>query len=168
MGSIPYLYLVDEAKTLQAQNDEIIKEVCFTEDFGNIEGDDIRKICDGLGAKAGDCTDQLDGSENTGYSLDFNIKYWKAVKKGYKGTMKEFDERQKKLAKGLGVATTGAGFVAGLFSKESNQGDSVNYGTKTTEDTKPKMSIGSILGLSVGVMALIGVGLYFALRNPKN
>jgi hypothetical protein len=30
------------------------------------------------------------------------------------------------------------------------------------------MSIGSILGLSVGVMALIGVGLYFALRNPKN
>lgn len=168
MGSIPYLYVVDSAKEQQAVNDEVIKEVCFTEDFGNIEGDDIRKICDSLGTKAQDCTDQLDGTESTGYSLDFNTKYWKAVKKGYKGTIKEFDARQQKIGKGLGYATTAGGFVAGLFSKKSNQGDSVSYDTKTVEDTKPKMSIGSILGLSVGVIALIGVGLYFALRNPKN
>jgi hypothetical protein len=166
MGSIPYLYLVNGTNVASTPNeDEIIKEVCFTEDFANFDSSDISKICDSLGTKSQDCTDQLDGSEKTGYSLDFNIKYWRAVKKGYKGTMKEFDERQKKLAKGLGVATTGAGFVAGLFSKESNQGDV--YGT-TPEDTKSKMSIGSILGLSVGVIALIGVGLYFALRNPKN
>lgn len=168
MGSIPYLYVVDSAKEQQAINDEVIKEVCFTEDFGNIEGDDIRKICDSLGTKSQDCTDQLDGTESTGYDLDFNIKYWKAVKKGYKGTIKEFDARQQKIGKGLGYATTAGGFVAGLFSKESNQGASVSYDTKTVDNTKPKMSIGSILGLSVGVIALIGVGLYFALRNPKN
>lgn len=168
MGSIPYLYVVDSAKEQQAINDEVIKEVCFTEDFGNIEGDDIRKICDGLGTKSQDCTDQLDGTESTGYDLDFNIKYWRAVKKGYKGTIKEFDARQQKIGKGLGYATTAGGFVAGLFSKKSNQGDSVSYDTKTVDNTKPKMSIGSILGLSVGVMAVIGIGLYFALRNPKN
>lgn len=166
MGSIPYLYVVDSANEQQDINDEVIKEVCFTEDFGNIEGDDIRKICDGLGTRSGDCTDQLDGSEATGYNEAFNIKYWRAVKKGYKGTIKEFDARQQKIGKGLGYATTAGGFVAGLFSKKSNQGDS--YDTKTVDNTKPKMSIGSILGLSVGVMAVIGIGLYFVLRTPKN
>jgi hypothetical protein len=168
MGSIPYLYVVDEAKTLQAKNDEIIKEVCFTEDFANFDSTDVSKICDGLGTRSGDCEDQLvDHPESTGYDLDFNIKYWKAVKKGYKGTIKEFDARQQKVGKGLGYATTAGTFLAGLLSKKSNQGESVSYGKTTLEDTKPKMSIGSIIGLSVGAMALIGVGLYFALRNKK-
>jgi hypothetical protein len=167
MGSIPYLYVVDEAKTLQAKNDEIIKEVCFTEDYANFDSSDISKICDGLGTKSGDCTDQLDGTESTGYDLDFNIKYWKAVKKGYKGTIKEFDDRQQKVGKAFGYATTAGTFLAGLLSKKSNQGESVSYDKTTEEDIKPKMSIGSILGLSVGVIALIGVGLYFALRDKK-
>jgi len=163
MSSLSYLTL-ELSKDRQKKNDAIITEICHEEQYNNVTGSDIEKICSGLGNRADDCRDQLDGSEKTGFSDSINLGYWKAVKRGYKGTITEYSKRKQAIDKSLGYATSGIGVIAGLFSKVSNQGDAV-VPSATTEPKSPK--IGNILGIALGGAVIIGAIFFVLVKDSK-
>jgi hypothetical protein len=134
------------------------------EGFNNLTGSQIDTLCSKIakGGKQDSCYDQLDGTRNSGYDETITLNYWKAVSKGYAGTIKEFAKKQEKISSGIDTLTTGAGFLSGLFSSSSNQGS--DYKTDVVEDKKG-LSTGAKVGIGAGVAVLISTLLYFAFRK---
>lgn len=163
MSSLSYLTL-ELSKEQQKKNDAIITEISHEEQYDNMSGSDIEKICSGLGNRADDCRDQLDGSQKSGYSTSVTTGYWKAVKRGYKGTISDYNKRKEAIDKSLGYTTTALGVVSGLFSKKSNQGDA-NVPTATTEPKAPTLS--NILGIALGGIVVIGAIFYVLVKDSK-
>jgi hypothetical protein len=142
------------------RNDEIIKMVLI-EDYSNLSGDQIDTICSKIpkGNKQDSCYDQLDGTKSSGKSDSVTSSYWKAVSKGYEGTIDEFSKRKDTLSKILGIGVEAGGFLSGLIG--SNNTDA------TTEITQQGLSRGAKIGIAFGVVSVLGVIGYLIYKNNK-
>lgn len=163
MSSLSYLTL-ELSKEQQKKNDAIITEICHEEQYANMSGSDIEKVCSGLGNRADDCRDQLDGTAKSGFSTSVTTGYWRAVKRGYKGTIADYSKRKDAIDKSLGYTSTAIGIVSGLFSKGSNQGN-VNVPSATTEPKAP--TLGNILAIALGGIVVIGAIFFVLVKDSK-
>lgn len=135
------------------RNDEIIKSV-IREEFSNVTGEQIDTICSKIakGNKQDSCYDQLDGSRPSGKSDSVTLSYWKAVSKGYEGTITEFEKRKTFLSSALDYGVKAGGFLSGLVGGNSSSS------VVTTE--KQGLSTGAKIGIGVGVVAVLGTVIY--------
>ena len=166
MGSIYFEPYIDKA--IENSNDEIVKQILIDESqeqLSNITGDEIETICTKISNSdiSDNCRDQLDGTRKSGQSVDNTISYWKAVAKGYKGTISEFIAKKSFWAKALNLLNVGAGLGIGLLTGNSNQGDAPT----NTSNEKRRLSVSSRFWIAFGVVGLVGVGVFFALRTKK-
>ena len=157
MGTVAYQPYIDKA--IEERNNRIVKEVII-EDYNNVSGDEILSTCskidNGKGERYNSCVDQMDGTEKSGYSASITQSYWKAVSKGYSGTIAQFAKKKDTISKGLGLAVSAGTFLSGLASSKSNQG--VDY-KATPEETKKMSSKNKIIIASSVVLALGIVGI---------
>lgn len=160
MGTVLYTpALVQQADELR--DEEIIKEIIEEEANSNISGDDIKKICINLkGLKKESCYAQLEGTEKTDYSESQLAGYWKAVSKGYTKPITEFVKKKETISKLFGYAISAGTALSGLTTGASNQGDDYS---STPEDKK--MSTGAKIGITVGIVAVLGTISYFIFRK---
>ena len=163
MSANAYLGYLEEISNKDRKNDEIIKSILEDEQYNNISGitaDEIENVCGKIsGGKGDDCRDQLDGTRKSGKSDSLTLKYWKAVSKGYKGTIDEFEKRQNTLSKFLGYGLDTASVLSGLVKPHSS--------TSVSPDVTQSqgMSTGAKVGIAIGVLAVLGVGIYFVTRK---
>jgi len=144
------------------RNDEIIKAV-IREEFSNATGEQIDTICSKVakGNKQDSCYDQLDGSRPSGKSDSVTLSYWKAVSKGYEGTITEFEKRKTFLSSALDFGVKAGGFLSGLA------GGSSSSDVNTTTDSSKKLSTGAKIGIGVGVVAVLGTVIYLVSKRKK-
>jgi len=166
MGSIYFQPYIDRA--IENSNDKIVKEILIDESqeqLSNITGDEIETICTKISNSdiSDNCRDQLDGTKKSGQSEDNTISYWKAVSKGYEGTISEFIAKKSFWAKTLNLVKVGAGLGIGLLSRDSNQGNA----PANTSNERRRLSVSSRFWIAFGVVGLVGVGVFFALRTKK-
>jgi hypothetical protein len=142
------------------RNDEIIKSV-IREEFSNLTGEQIDTLCSKIakGNKQDSCYDQLDGSRPSGKSDSVTLSYWKAVSKGYEGTITEFEKRKTFLNSALDYGVKASGFLSGLVGSNSSSSSSV----LTTEEQG--LGMGAKIGIGVGVVAVLGTVIYLVVRK---
>jgi hypothetical protein len=145
---------------INIKNDEIIKSV-IREDFSNITGEQIDTVCSKIsnGNKQDSCYDQLDGTRPNGKSESLNLRYWKAVSKGYEGTIEEYEQRESFWTSAIDMGSKAGSFLGGLFNQ--TKPSESNSDTDTTTPEKEPMSLGVKIGIGAGVLALIGGVIYF-------
>lgn len=160
MGTVLYTpALVQQADELK--DEAIIKEIIVEESNSNMSGDDIKKICTKLtGANRENCYEQLYSSEKKAYTEQELAGYWKAVGRGYTKPITEFVKRKESISKLLGFGTSIATSLTGLATTTSNQG--TDY-SETPEETT--MSKGAKIGITVGIIAVLGTISYFIFRK---
>lgn len=136
------------------RNDEIIKSVLI-EDYSNLSGEQIDTLCSKIakGNKQDSCYDQLDGTRPSGKSASVTSSYWRAVSKGYDGTIDEFSKRKDTMSKILGVGVEAGGFLSGLIGNRTPSQET----TTTTDTTRQGLSIGAKIGIAFGVVSVLGV-----------
>ncbi len=175
MNLVPYLISEEQDR----KNNEIVRQVLIEEAKYNnasgsiTSGEVIVSICKKVDpaqkGKFDTCVDQMDGTEKTAYDNATTQKYWKAVSKGYKGTIAEYAKKQETISKGLGLAVKAGGFASGLFTKTSNQ-DMANTPvvTPNTSAPKPNISLKTILFVSAGVIAIGAAVMFVVIKSQKN
>lgn len=166
MGSTVTMAVLEMKR--QELNDKIVADICKeeSEGYSNMVSDtDAHKICDKLGDNKTRCLNNLlyDTDLEDKWGSDLLKSYWKAVGKGFKGTIAEYKAKKDKQAKAVKYGVASASLLAGLFSSKSNQG--TDYKEVTEDKKDSKMSTGTILGISVGAIAIIGTILFFALKK---
>lgn len=160
-------YVVEMIELQKKKNDDIIKEILKEEGYNNISGvtaDEIDNICKlvSKGNKQDSCYDQLDGTRDSGKSDSITLKYWKAVSKGYKGTIDEFEKRQGFLSNLLGYGLDTANVFTGLIKPKTGSSTTPNT---TQQDVKQGLSTGAKVGIGLGIVALIGTVIYFVRKK---
>lgn len=169
MGTVNYqAILADQRKITDGK---IIQEMVAEESFSSVTGpevDEIMTICNKVpkGAKQDSCFDQLDQTRSSGFDMKTTMDYWKAVGKGYSGSIKDFSDKKNKYKKALALGQSAASALSGLVVKDSNQ-DVKSPGLFSSEPTSsPKrfsaMQKAGIIALSLSV---IGIATYFIVKN---
>jgi len=162
MGTIAYQPYIEQYIT--DRNEDIIKDIVIEESKSNASGstgDEILSICAKVGK--GDvyekCVDQLDGTRKSGFDASITKSYWKAVGRGFVGTIEEFAKRKETISKGLGIATTLGGVLLGLATSKSNQGtdykDEPFVAQKKRLTKTTKIVLISSVALAVGILSFI-------------
>ncbi len=135
------------------------------ENYLNATGEEIYNICSKISDddKQDSCYDQLDGTRSSGKSDSVTSRYWKAVSKGYKGTIDEFkEERESFWTSAIDTSSKVGSFLGGLLTQTKPSDDKVEVGTTNKEDkAKKPMSLGVKIGIGLGVLALAGGVIYF-------
>lgn len=161
MGANAYLL---EKALKDKKNDDIIVSLLKEESYNNISGvtaDQIESVCSKVkGSKNSDCYDQLDGTRKSGKSDSITLKYWKAVSNGYEGTINDFEKRQNTLSKVLGYGLDTASVLSGLIKPTGSA-----LSTQDTTAQTQGMSNGAKIGIAIGVVAILGVGIYFVTKK---
>ena len=164
MGSIAYVGLVDEARSYE--NDKIVKEILEENHFNNFTNDDALSVCKkvdkGTGERYKNCLKTLKGTDDKDI-----YSYWKAVGRGFKGTLADFKGRKAKLSKVGSLLKSGASLGMGLLSKTSNQGDSVDYSQNTDINTPKTLSKGAKIGIAFGVVAVLSGIAFLIFKKHK-
>lgn len=145
------------------KNDEIIKSV-IREDYSNLTGEQIDKVCSKISDsnKQDSCYDQLDGTRSSGKSDSLTSRYWKAVSKGYEGTIEEYEQRESFWTSAIDTSSKVGSFLGGLLTQTKPSDEKVEVGTTNKEDeAKKPMSLGVKIGIGLGVLALAGGVIYF-------
>ena len=157
-------FYLSEISLRQKKNDDIIIEVLKEEGFSNIQGitgDDVEGICGKLSGNTEDnCRDQLDGTRDSGKSDSVTLKYWKAVSKGYEGTIDDFEKRQNLLSNVLSYGLDTANVLTGLVKPKGG----TSQGRIVESDSKG-FSTGAKVGVAIGVVALVGGLVYFMTKK---
>lgn len=163
MGAVAYQQYIQKAE--DERNNKIVKDIIIESQHSNfISSDTIDSICKkvdgGKGDRADMCYDQLDGTRKSGQSESVTQSYWKAVGKGYKGTIEQFAKKKDAISKGLGLAMSSAGALTGLLSSKSNQGTDYKQPDPVDDTRKPisktaKIVIASSVALAIGIVAFI-------------
>ena len=141
-------------------NDEIIKSVLIDDNYSRMTGEQIDNICSKVqkGDKQDSCYDQLDGTRSSGKSKSVTDGYWKAVSKGYKGTISEFEKRKNSLSKLFGLGLDTLNVFSGLGRNPSEE--------ETVSTPTPQgMSVGAKIGVGLGIAGAVFLTIYLINRN---
>jgi hypothetical protein len=155
--------MLEALPSQKSKNDKIVEDVIIEELTSNMSGTDIDGICKkvdgGKGDRSDKCYDELDGTRKSGYSTSITEGYWKAVSKGYTGSIKDFSDKKDKLKDTLSTALTVGGGLAGLFTSKSNQGTDYKEVAPIDEPKRisktAKWVVGGSVVLALGIISFI-------------
>jgi len=132
---------------------------CSKDSWSNMTSSEALTNCDKLDNTEGKYDMCMEASVDCGNDADCELarKYAQALKEGYS---KDFGAFKKKV-RNMGFLNMGLDFLNNLLNKP--QGG--NSGAYPPPPPKQGMSTVAKVGIGVGVLALIGVGVYFIFRK---